>query len=264
MRRRLLSLLLCCFAVAAYAEPRISIIIDDVGDNYHYGSEALELPGALTYSFLPHTPFAARLARMAHAEGRQVMLHLPMEAESERRLGPGGITLQMSETQFRNTIRDDIASIPFVSGVNNHMGSLLTQNSQHMDWLMSELNAHGGLFFVDSVTTRRTVAAKVALQHGLPTTRRDFFLDDDPDPDAIRRQLARAFAAAYRHGTTLAIAHPHPTTLQVLAEVLPRLQEIGIKLVPVSDLIADRLQRSPPLWQASLSPLPQAAKSLKQ
>ncbi len=264
MRVRLPALLLLCVAATVHAAPRISIIIDDMGNNYRYGREAIDLPGTLTYSFLPDTPYAARFARAAHAEGREVMLHLPMEAESERRLGPGGITLQMSEAQFRATVRADLASIPFVSGVNNHMGSLLTQNTPHMDWLMSELNAHGGLYFVDSVTTRRTVAAKVALQYGLPTTRRDFFLDDDPDPDVIRRQLARAFAAAYRHGTALAIAHPHPTTLRVLAEVLPRLREIGVELVPVSQLIDVRLQRSPRLWQASLSPSLQVAKSSKR
>ena len=264
MPRVLLALLLCSTALLAQAEPRISIIIDDIGDRYDYGHQVVELPGPITCSFLPRTPYAARLAREAHALGHEVMLHLPMESENGKRLGPGGVTLEMTEQSFRDTVRADIASIPFVTGINNHMGSLLTRHPGSMDWLMSEINAHGGLYFVDSVTTRYTVAAKVALEHGLPTTRRDFFLDNDQRPDAIRRQLARAVASALRNGTALAIAHPHPGTLAVLAEALPHLNEIGVRLVPVSQLIAVRQERSTQLWQASLSPSPQDAKNLKQ
>jgi polysaccharide deacetylase 2 family uncharacterized protein YibQ len=141
------------------------------------------------------------------------------------------------------------------------MGSLLTRHPGHMDWLMSEMNAQGGLFFVDSVTTVRTVAAHVALERGLPTTRRDVFLDSAADPDSIRRQFARLLAVAHEQGSALAIGHPYPGTLQVLAEVLPQLGMYGVRLVPVSQLIITRQERSPQLWRASWSPSPPAAKN---
>ncbi len=260
---RWLLLLLAGAAFSAQAQPLISIIIDDIGDRYDYGRRALELPGALTYSILPHTPYAIHFARQAHRQGREVMLHLPMQAETGNRLGPGGVTLDMSEQEFRRTVRENLAAVPHARGINNHMGSLLTRHPGHMDWLMSEMNAQGGLFFVDSVTTVRTVAAHVAHEHGLPTLRRDIFLDSDPEPDSIRRQVARLLAVAYQHGSALAIGHPYPGTLQVLAEVLPQLDHLGVRLVPVSQLISARQERSPQLWRASLSPSPPAVKSLK-
>lgn len=263
MRRALYALLLACAALTAQAEPLISIIIDDIGDRYEYGRRALELPGALTYSILPHTPYAAHFARQAHAGGREVMLHLPMQAENGKRLGPGGVTLDMTEQAFRRTVREDLAAIPHVRGVNNHMGSLLTRHPGHMDWLMSELMAQGGLFFVDSVTTVRTVASHVALEHGMANTRRDVFLDSDPAPESVRRQFVHLLSIARQGGSAVAIGHPYPGTLQVLAEVLPQLDSLGVHLVPVSQLIAARQERSPTLWRASLSPSPPAAKSLK-
>jgi hypothetical protein len=263
MRRALLALLLAGAAFAAPAQPLISIVIDDIGDRYDYGRRALELPGALTYSILPHTPYAAHFANLAHRQGREVMLHLPMQAENGKRLGPGGVTLDMTEQAFRRTVRENLAAVPHVRGINHHMGSLLTRHPGHMDWLMSEMNAQGGLFFIDSVTTVRTVAAAVALDHGLPTTRRDVFLDADTDTASIRRQFARLLALARQQGSALAIGHPYPGTLQVLAEVLPQLELLGVRLVPASQLISARQERSPQLWRASLSPSPPAVKSLK-
>lgn len=261
MRRALTALLLACAALTAQAQPLISLIIDDIGDRYEHGRRALELPGALTYSILPHTPYGAYFARLAHQRGREVMLHLPMQAEAGRRLGPGDVTLDMTEQAFRATVRSDLAAVPHARGINNHMGSLLTRHPGHMDWLMSEMRAQGGLFFVDSVTTVRTVAAQVAWEHGLPSTRRDVFLDAVSDPGSIRRQFARLLAIAQQQGTALAIGHPYPATLRVLAEVLPQLDIYGVRLVPVSQLIATRQERSPQLWHASLSPSPPAAKN---
>lgn len=263
MRGLWLLLLWSMATVAAAEAPRIAIIIDDIGDRYEAGSRAVALPGPITYSFLPHTPHAARLARQAHAKGSEVMLHLPMQAQAGNKLGPGALTLHMSERQLREVVRSDLAALPFVAGINNHMGSLLTRHPGHMDWLMSEVNAQGGLYFVDSVTTGATVAASIAEEHGLPSTRRDIFLDSDPGIAAVRRQFARLVAAARQQGTALAIGHPYPETLAALEELLPRLDELGIQLVPVSRLIAARQERSTHLWQASLSPSPTAAKNSK-
>jgi len=263
MMRALLVPLLVCAVTAAQAQPLIGIIIDDIGDRYDHGRRALELPGDLTYSILPHTPYATHFAQLAHRQGREVMLHLPMQAETGNRLGPGGVTLDMTEQEFRRTVRENLAAVPHARGINNHMGSLLTRHPGHMDWLMREMTAQGGLFFVDSVTTVRTVAAHVALEHGLPTTRRDVFLDAAADVDSVRRQFARLLAVAQHQGSALAIGHPYPATLQVLGEMLPQLDMLGVRLVPVSQLIYARQERSPQLWRASLSPSPPAAKSSK-
>lgn len=234
--------------------PAVSIVIDDIGYDWPEGRAAVDLPGAVTCAFLPHTPFAARLARLAHAQSKQVILHLPMEAIDNQALGPGGLTVTMGKPQFLRTVRSDLASIPFVSGVNNHMGSLLTQQPRQMRWLMQDLLYHGGLFFLDSRTTAQTVAQETAMNDGLANIRRDVFLDNIQQPAAVRRQFEELVRLARRHGTALAIGHPHPVTLAVLRQLLPTLQAQGIRLVPVSELIRLKQQRRIRVWQASLSP----------
>ncbi|HKJ75984.1 MAG TPA: divergent polysaccharide deacetylase family protein, partial [Gammaproteobacteria bacterium] len=118
------ALLLWAAGAAAASPPAVAIIIDDLGDRLDAGERALALPGPLTYSFLPHTPYSARLARRAHALGKEVMLHLPMEAVAGNRLGPGAVTLHMNQAQLLRTVRSDLAAVPHVRGINNHMGSL--------------------------------------------------------------------------------------------------------------------------------------------
>lgn len=245
-------------------QPSISIIIDDVGYNLPEGEQAVSLPGPVTLAFLPHTPYAARLARMAHHQGKQVMLHLPMAAEHHQALGPGGLTMAMNKVDFLRTLRADLASIPYVAGVNNHMGSLLTQHRARMRWLMHDLMYQGGgLFFVDSRTSSETVAQHVAIDNGIANTRRDVFLDNVQEPAAIRRQFIALIAHARRHGTALGIGHPHPTTLRTLALLLPQLEAAGVRLVPVSELIRLQQQRRLRLWQASSSRSLLAAKNSK-
>lgn len=234
--------------------PAVSIVIDDIGYNWPDGRAAVDLPGAVTCAFLPHTPYAARLARLAHAQDKQIILHLPMEALDGQPLGPGGLTLTMAKPAFLRTVRSDLASIPFVRGVNNHMGSLLTEQPRQMRWLMEDLVYHGGLFFLDSRTTAQTVAQKTAMNEGLPNIRRNVFLDDVQQPAAVRRQFEELIRLARRHGTALAIGHPHPVTLAVLRRMLPTLQAQGIRLVPVSELIQLKRERRIRLWQASLYP----------
>jgi polysaccharide deacetylase 2 family uncharacterized protein YibQ len=218
----------------------------------------------VTLSFLPRTPYAHRLAIGAHGRGKEVMLHLPMESIGHRRLGPGGVTLHMTRGEFLKTVRADLAALPYVRGVNNHMGSLLTRHPGHMGWLMSAMAEFGSLYFVDSRTTAKTVAAQIAGEHHIPHRDRDIFLDNDRKPALIRGQLEKLLKRAGRHGTAVGIGHPYPETLAVLEQVLPRLgPEYGVRLVPVSELFNDPQDRSPKLWHASLSPSPRDAKSSK-
>lgn len=217
--------------------PLVGIIIDDLGDRLDHGLRAVNIPAALTYSFLPHAPYTPRLARLAHGLGKVVMVHLPMQSTGHHRLGHGGLRVSMSRGQFLHTVRSDIRAVPHASGVNNHMGSLLTQYRSRMGWLMDELGGGGGMFFIDSHTTPLTVAREVAAQKGVPALKRDVFLDAEPEPSAIQREFDRLLALARSRGAAVAIAHPYPQTLSFLERRLPRLAAEGIRLVPVSALL---------------------------
>jgi len=250
--------------VAAVRAPLVSLIIDDLGDRYDYGSRAIELPGQLTYAILPQTTYSHRLAEMAHDRGKEVMLHQPMQAINGKAMGPGGMGMEMSHNALLATLEANLASVPHARGVNNHMGSLLTRHPGHMAWLMEALRQRGGLYFVDSGTSSKSVAQQIALEHELPVMRRHVFLDHERDQRLISRQFMQLVRMAHRNGHAIGIGHPYPETLAVLEQQLPQLEGFGVRLVPVSQLIAHQEKRSEALWQASLSPSPRGVKSSKQ
>lgn len=266
--------LLCLLSLPAHADfealrlaslpPQVAIIIDDLGDRLHDGERAARLPGAVTCAVLPQTTYSHRLAEFAHRQGKEVMMHQPMQARSGQRMGPGGLSAQMDRDLFEQTLKANLASVPHARGINNHMGSLLTAQPKQMGWLMQALQQHGKLFFIDSTTTLHSVARKVARQHKLPNLRRHIFLDHDRNSDSLRRQFQRLIKRAQHHGSAVAIAHPYPDTLDALEQLLPTLSEHGVELVPVSTLIRTHRTQREQLWQASLSPSHQTAKSLKQ
>ncbi len=216
--------------------PAIAIIIDDLGLQLGAGARAVMLPAPLTYAFLPHTPYARPLATLAHHRHKEVMLHLPMEPLDRRPMGAGGLRPGMSREDFVRVVRQGLASVPHVRGINNHMGSLLTQQEQPMRWLMEEI-ADRPLYFIDSHTSKDSVARTVAQAYRIPTLRRHVFLDHERDPRAIAHHFQRLLRLARRQGFALAIGHPHPETLAFLEQALPRLEAEGIDLLPVSQLL---------------------------
>jgi len=215
----------------------IAIIIDDLGYKYKQDKRAINLSKAVTLSFLPHTPYANSLLEIANKQGNDTMLHLPMQAFMETNyLGPGALTSDMNEEEFKRSVKKSIVSLPHIKGVNNHMGSLITSNTKAMKWLMDEL-VKTGLYFVDSRTTVETVAEKTASDYQINNTRRNVFLDNELNRPAIEFQFNRLIRLAKKNGSAVAIGHPHRETLKLLEEKIPQLKAAGIKLVPVSQLI---------------------------
>jgi uncharacterized protein len=241
--RCLLSLLLPLWAslamAAADARPVIAIIIDDLGQQRELSLAVTRLPGPVACSILPHTPWAKVVAEAATQNGKEVMLHLPLQAmEIERFAGVGEISLDNSRDDLRQILAADLASVPNVVGINNHMGSLITRHPGHMSWLMAEIAAFGGLFFVDSYTTSQSVAQPAAAEHGIPSARRHVFLDDAPGVPNLEKEYARLLLLAREQGFAVAIGHPYPETTAFLQAQLPALATQGIELVSVADVIA--------------------------
>ncbi|MCL6415007.1 divergent polysaccharide deacetylase family protein [Aestuariirhabdus sp. Z084] len=227
--------------------PRLIIIIDDIGNNLPRGERTVRLPGLVSLSILPFTPHARHLANLGHQAGKEIMLHAPMENHQHHPLGPGGLTLTMDQQAFSNQLSASIDSLPHVRGVNNHMGSLMTEQPQQMAWTMSIL-LDRDLFFVDSRTSAATVAANTAQAYGVPHLSRQVFLDHVREPAAIAAAFDKALSVARQQGTAVLIGHPYPETLDLLEKRIPELPANGIVLTSVEQVLEPQrlAQKSPP------------------
>jgi len=222
-------------APAMAKNAQVAIIIDDIGYRQS-DAAALTLPGAITFAILPHTPYGKTLALQADRKDHDVILHIPMEAENGKKLGPGGLTIQMNEQSIRHELALAFEEIPFAIGINNHMGSKLTKLYTPMMWTMRFLKERN-LIFVDSVTTKKTQGERIALKLGVPTAHRQIFLDNVLTNDYIEQQFRQLIQHAQQFKSGVAIAHPHPETIAALNRLIPLLAELDIDLVPISTLI---------------------------
>jgi polysaccharide deacetylase 2 family uncharacterized protein YibQ len=231
-------LLLLASGSVATSQPRIAIIIDDLGYRLDAGRRAIELPGPISFAVLPGTPRAKTLARQAYANGKEVLLHLPLQASSDDPVQePLGLNLDMSRREFGDAFDKALMSVPHVVGVNSHRGSMLTRHPGHMQWLMEEIQARDNLFFIDSYTTHHSVALKVANEVGIDARKRDVFLDPDQDPETVAREFERMKGLADKRGSIVAIGHPYEATLALLERELPKLAAEGYELVTISELV---------------------------
>lgn len=229
------ALLLGALACADVQAAAVALIIDDLGYNRDRARRALALPPPITAAVLPESPHAGLIARAAKLADIDLLVHLPMQGHVERAMS-GSLNPDLSRRQFRERLRAALDAVPGAIGINNHMGSVLTANRPAMQRLMREIRAASReLVFIDSRTTAETVAEVIAIETGVGTASRDVFLDHDRDPAAIERQLHRWLRHAQTHGCALAIAHPHPETLEVLERLLPRVQ--GVRRVGLREYI---------------------------
>ena len=212
---------------------RVVIVIDDLGLDRSAVRRLAAIPGPLTLSFLPYAPEVAAQAAMMRAAGHELLVHLPMQPKGGNDPGPMALAERLPRAEFDRRLEWNLSRFEAYVGVNNHMGSRLTEDPRAMRRVMRALRAHG-LLFLDSRTTPGTVAEREAVAVGLPHAARDVFLDNEQDAGAVRTQLAKLERLAKRHGRAVAIGHPHRETLDAIGEWIPAAKRRGLVLVPLS------------------------------
>ena len=228
-----------CHAAPSQTDPipTLAIVIDDIGYNRDSARKLIALQYELTFSVLPKSPYAKELANLAWMRGKEVMLHIPMATQTNSRLDPGGIPLDMPPDSITTLVSAHLANFPQARGINNHMGSRLTELKPAMTAVMKALKPDD-LFFIDSRTSAQSVAFKHAKEAGLQTADRDIFLDNEQSVAAIAAQLEKAVVLAEKNGSAVAIGHPYPETYAALKSHLPLLAN-RVKVVPSSTLLRE-------------------------
>ncbi len=219
----------------AALRPKIALVIDDLGGERLVARELLEWDLPLTFSILPFTPHAKIIAREAHRKGKEVIVHVPMEPHGYPKIRPGeGVLLrEMDEAKLLGQLSKDLEAVPYVKGVSNHMGSRLMEDPERMKIIFSELKRRG-LFFLDSRTTPQTVGLQVAQSVGLKAMERTLFIDHSLNEEDIKQKIEKLIQLSLSNGKAIGIGHPHSSTIRSLKEMIPKMKEKGIEVVPLS------------------------------
>jgi polysaccharide deacetylase 2 family uncharacterized protein YibQ len=225
-------------------KPLIAVVLDDVGVARSHAELAIDLPGAITLSFMTYADGVADMAARARAKGHELMLHVPMEPLGhEIDAGPNVLTVGASEAELLKRLAWGLDRFPGYIGINNHMGSRFTQDERGMSVVLAELKRRN-LLFLDSRTIGNTVGDKLAARMGVAHVMRDVFLDNEMDEAAVIKQLMQAERIAAGKGQAIAIGHPHPATIAAIRAWMPKAEARGFVIVPLSAVAKLRLGAS--------------------
>ncbi|MBI4080973.1 MAG: divergent polysaccharide deacetylase family protein [Candidatus Lambdaproteobacteria bacterium] len=216
----------------------LAIVVDDLGYSLAASRALLAIGQPLTYSIIPRLAHSRQTAQLVARAGQEFIVHAPMEPADFPRQNPGEDALlrAMSERETRERLLDYFADLPGAVGLSNHMGSAYSDDAAKMALVQAAV-AERRLVFLNSKTSASPVPARIAQAAGYAYLERDVFLDNERSEPAIRAELRRASERARRRGRAIAIGHPYPETLRVLAQELPSLREAGITLVPLTALL---------------------------
>ncbi|MDO4627523.1 MAG: divergent polysaccharide deacetylase family protein [Pasteurellaceae bacterium] len=221
-----------------YAQPyKLAIVIDDVGYHQQEDANVFTMPKAIAVAIIPAAPYARERNQQAYAQGRDILIHMPMQPMSNQAIEEGGLHLGMSQQQVSQRVQQAQEIVSHAIGMNNHMGSAATVDETLMHYLMAELQRQK-LFFLDSRTIGHSVASKVAKHYGVKSLERHIFLDDSNKLSDVQYQFQQAINYARKHGVAVVIGHPRKNTLVVLQTGLSQLPS-DIQLVSIGSLWRD-------------------------
>jgi len=219
---------------------RIAIVIDDLGLDQDMSRQLALIEGPLTLAFLPYAERLPEQAEMVRRGGHELLVHLPMEPKNDKAdPGPNALLSTVDYAEFERRIDWNLTRFKGFVGINNHMGSSLTENPGLMVRLMVQLRKNGYLF-LDSLTSPNSVGERAAAATGVPHIERDIFLDNERNITAILAQLYRTERIAKKRGYAIAIGHPYPETMKALQFWAAKLDQTKFSLVPISQLVAAR------------------------
>ncbi|MBN1829883.1 MAG: divergent polysaccharide deacetylase family protein [Deltaproteobacteria bacterium] len=218
---------------------RIALIIDDIGWSRRGALAFLDLNVPITFSVLPQLRYSNVLAGELHEAGQEIMLHQPMEPQaSYLDPGPGALFVGDPADRIERTVTTNIEDIPHIRGVNNHMGSRLTESNEEITLALKTIGSQD-LFFIDSRTSSRSKAFPIARSLNMTASFSNLCIDYCRDGDYTLRQLEKLGALAKSNGTAIAIGHPHLSTLKALRTFLHSPASERLTFVHVSQTFSE-------------------------
>ena len=222
--------------------PKIAIIIDDFGNNAKGTNEMLSLDIKFTGAVMPDMERSSLEAELLVENNKAVIIHQPMEPHSGKKswLGKNPILKGLSIDETKERFISSIESVPYADGFNNHMGSLITEDREKMTTLL-KIAKDNHLFFVDSLTTDKSVGEELCRELGIKYIKRDVFLDSTHDKELIKSNLLKTADIALEKGYAVCIGHVGAeggvVTADAINECKAEIESKGIEFVYVRDLL---------------------------
>ena len=212
MRILLFSLILSHLTVGiAGAEERhkqIFLVIDDAGLALGETKQFLDIPVPMTIAVLPHLKQTREVCvAISRHSDKEIILHQPMEAyDKSKDPGGGAIYNKTRPADISAILNRNLASVRGAVGINNHMGSRVTENRQLIREVLRYCKGND-LFFLDSKTAYNSQVPFVAHQEHMHMEERSIFVDIKHDRAYVRRMWGNSVADAKEHGYTIVIGH---------------------------------------------------------
>lgn len=223
-----------------YGGAKIAFVIDDCGYSVPLAEKLGRVKYPLAMAIIPYTPHSRESAEIFRRLGKTVFLHQPMEPKSypQNDPGKGAVLLNMPESLVEISLRKNVEDLGGkIDGFNNHMGSGLTESREKMQQVFTVMKSYTN-FYVDSYTSPKTVAYDECLKAGMVCAINNKFIDNESDPAYIRGKIMDGVNLAKANGSIIMIGHLREATVNVLVEMLPELEAMGVDIVPVKELAA--------------------------
>ena len=193
---------------AAPRQKQIFLVIDDAGLALSETQRFLDIPVPMTIAVLPYQKQTPEVCKaISKDRKKEIILHQPMEAyNTAKNPGPGAIYNQTQPSRVGKILEANLKSVKGAVGMNNHMGSRVTENPVVMREVLRYCKANG-LFFLDSKTAYNSQVPRLAPQLGMHVEERHIFLDIEHSQEYIRRMWGSAVAHAKEHGYVVVIGH---------------------------------------------------------
>lgn len=222
--------------------PALAVVVDDCGFSMDLARRLASKGLRFTWAIIPNLRYSRETADMLTDDGVRFLVHMPMQAFGDAS-GKGGksrayaVGKGMSEQQVAAAMGPLIDSLEGAYGLNNHRGSLATEDRGLMESVMKVLRARD-LFFLDSSTTKNTVAYTVAKSFGLDALRNNMFLDNIADREKVREQFLKAIERTKKQGSLVAICHLRPETVAFIETIDDAFfTSQGVRLVDLKELV---------------------------
>lgn len=207
-------------------KPKLVIIIDDVSSRVQM-KRIQALGMKITPSIFPPSELSMKSHKLAHGV-KNYMIHLPMES-TNKQFNTQYKTLMTSftKTEIQTRVKELRKLFPNARYINNHTGSVFTDNYKAMHILYTALREEG-FVFIDSRTIASSKVRKIAHEFGDIYGARDIFIDNEHKVPYIHKQLKKAVKIAKKKGYAIAIGHPHKVTMKALKSAKHILKDVEL------------------------------------